>query len=208
MKLVFMGPQGSGKGTQAQILKDELKIPHISTGDIFREAAEQGTEMGIKAKEEYWEKGNLVPDEITNQIVKERLEQEDCKAGFILDGYPRTLDQAQALDEITKIDHVILINISDEESIKRISGRRTCKECGKIYHVVRNPPPEEGKCECGGEIIQRDDDTEEKLKTRLKAYHEQTQPVVEYYKQKGMLKEVNGEQEKEAITAEIKKLIL
>ena len=205
MNIVIMGPQGSGKGTQAKKLKGILGISHISTGDMFREAADKRTELGLRAKNEYWEKGNLVPDEITNQIVKERLAQKDCKKGYVLDGYPRTLDQAKALDKITKVGYVILINISDEQAIERICGRRSCAKCGKIYHIKTNPSPKGNSCICGGKLIQREDDTEAKLKVRLESYHKQTEPVIEYYRKKGVLSEFDGRKGIDELFSEIEK---
>ena len=185
MKLLIIGPQGSGKGTQAKLISEKYKIPHISTGDIFREAAQKGTEIGVRAKEQYWGKGNLVPDDVTIKIVYDRLQQKDCKKGFILDGFPRTMPQAEALDKITTIDNVIELELTDKEAVKRIVGRRNCKGCGEIFNIYSNKPKKENICDkCGNQLYQRDDDTEEKVKIRLETYHNQTKPIVEHYKGK------------------------
>jgi len=197
MRLVLLGPPGSGKGTQAQKLVERYQIPQISTGDLFRSAVKNETELGKKAKE-YMERGELVPDEIVVGMVEERLKEDDCQKGFILDGFPRTIAQAQALDKLLekkgeKLDAVIEISVPDEEVIKRLSGRRTCSKCGAMYHIEFNPPKVEGKCDkCGGDLYQRDDDKEEVIKSRLKVYHSQTAPLVEYYEKKGLLKKING----------------
>ncbi len=197
MNLIMLGPPGAGKGTQAKMLVDKLGIPQISTGDMLRAAVAEGTELGKKAKE-YMDKGQLVPDEVVIGIVKERLAKPDCEKGFILDGFPRTVPQAEALDGILeemgrKIDYVINIVVPDEEILKRLTGRRTCKKCGAMYHVVYNPPKKEGVCDkCGGELYQRDDDKEETIKNRLKVYADQTAPLVEYYRGKGVLVDIDG----------------
>lgn len=184
MKILIIGPQGSGKGTQANIISKKFNIPHVSTGDAFREMAAKQTPIGLKAKT-FWEKGNLVPDDITNNLVKERLRQDDCNKGFILDGYPRTLEQAKELDKNAKIDKVIELKLSDDEAIKRISSRRTCQKCGEVYNVVSNPPKKKDVCDkCGGKLVQRDDDTVEKIKKRLETYHNQTKVILEHYKSK------------------------
>lgn len=212
MNIIFMGPPGAGKGTQAETIVSEFNIPHISTGDAFRLAMKQGTPLGLKAKE-YVDQGLLVPDEITNGIVKERLMQEDCKQGFLLDGYPRTIPQAEALDEMLaetgrQIDHVINLNVDRDLLMARLTGRRVCKACGSTFHVIFNPPQREGVCDkCSGELIQRSDDTEEKVGTRLDEYLNKTAPLLGYYKDKGLLREVNGEQPIEKVTAEIDSLL-
>ena len=191
MKIVLIGPQGSGKGTQAKLLKEKFGIPHISTGDIFREAIAEKTELGLKAKE-IIDKGNLVPDEITNKIVKERLQKEDCKKGFILDGYPRNINQAKALDSFAKIDYAVEIFVPDEISIKRLSSRRQCPKCGAIYGLDI-PPKKDNICDkCGAELYQRDDDRPEAIKKRLEVYHKETEPVLDYYREKGILVRVDG----------------
>jgi len=198
MRLILLGAPGAGKGTQAVILAEEFKVPHISTGDIFRNNIKNGTELGKKAKE-YMDKGLLVPDEITIEIVKDRLKQDDCKDGFILDGFPRTIPQAEYLDKVLNelnapLDKVLNISVSDEIIVDRMSGRRTCTSCGASYHVINNPPKKEGVCDnCGADIIQRADDKEETVKQRLKTYHEQTEPLIDYYKKQGKLVTVNGE---------------
>ncbi len=202
MNLLIMGPQGSGKGTQAQKLSRELNIPHISTGDIFRENIKNSTELGKEAKE-YIDNGELVPDNLTIKIVLDRLEWSDCGDGFILDGFPRNSTQAKALDEKVKIDYAILVDISDEVAIERISSRKTCNSCGKIYAKTN-----ETKCsECNGDLYVRDDDTPETVRKRLEVYHENTKPVIEHYIEKGSLVKVNGENEIETVFLEIKRKI-
>jgi len=197
MRLVLLGPPGSGKGTQAQRLVERYKIPQISTGDIFRQAVRDQTELGKRAKE-YMDRGELVPDEVVVGMVEERLGQSDCKNGFILDGFPRTIAQAEALDKLLagkgeKLDAVLEISVPDEEVVKRLSGRRTCRQCGAMYHIEFNPPKEPGKCDkCRGELYQRDDDKEEVIKSRLQVYHSQTAPLIEYYQKEGLLKKIDG----------------
>ncbi|BAT72201.1 adenylate kinase [Thermosulfidibacter takaii ABI70S6] len=197
MNIIMLGPPGAGKGTQAKMLVEKFGIPQISTGDMLRAAVAEGTELGKKAKE-YMDKGQLVPDEVVIGIVEERLKKSDCEKGFILDGFPRTVPQAEALDKILekmgkKIDYVINIVVPDVEILKRLTGRRTCKQCGAMYHVIYNPPKQEGVCDkCGGELYQRDDDKEETIKNRLKVYNEQTAPLIEYYKAKGVLVDIDG----------------
>jgi len=197
MRLILLGPPGSGKGTQAQKLVERYKVPQISTGDIFRQAVRDQTELGKKAKE-YMDRGELVPDQIVVGMVEERLSQPDCKNGFILDGFPRTIAQAEALDELLarrgeKLDAVLEISVPDEEVIKRLSGRRTCRQCGAMYHIEFNPPKEPGRCDkCKGELYQREDDKEEVIKSRLEVYHSQTAPLIEYYQKKGLLKKIDG----------------
>ncbi|WP_297056168.1 adenylate kinase [Thermosulfurimonas sp.] len=197
MNIVFLGPPGAGKGTQAKRIAEKYGIPQISTGDMFREHLSKGTELGKKAKE-YMDKGQLVPDEIVLGMVEERLKQPDCEKGFILDGFPRTVPQAEALDEMLakwgkKIDFAIAIEVPDEELVKRLTGRRTCKNCGMMYHIIFKPPKVEGKCDaCGGELYQRADDNEETVRNRLKVYHESTAPLIEYYEKKGVLHRIDG----------------
>jgi len=212
MNIIFMGPPGAGKGTQAERIVNTFHIPHISTGDAFRLAMSQGTSLGIEAKG-YVDKGLLVPDEITNGIVRERLQQPDCEKGFLLDGFPRTIAQADALDGILeqlgkKLDHVINLNVDRDRLLARLTGRRICKSCGATYHVMFNPPKQEGVCDkCDGELYQRSDDTEEKVGTRLDEYVSKTKPLLVYYQDKGLLREVNGEQDIDEVTSEICSLL-
>jgi adenylate kinase len=207
-----MGPPGAGKGTQAAEIVNEFRIPHISTGDAFRLAVSQGTPMGQKAKV-FMDKGELVPDEITIGIVRERLSHDDCKSGFLLDGFPRTIAQAEALDALLeqsgrRIDHVINLAVDLDLLLERIVGRRVCKSCGATYHVQFNPPAKADVCDkCGGELYQRPDDTEEKVGTRLNEYATKTAPLLEYYRNKDLLRDVNGDQPISAVTAEICSLL-
>ncbi|MCQ4088838.1 adenylate kinase [Saccharibacillus sp. JS10] len=200
MNILFMGPPGAGKGTQAQAIVDAFNLPHISTGDAFRLAIKEGTPIGVKAKE-YIDQGLLVPDDVTNGIVRERLSQPDCEKGFLLDGFPRTLLQAEALDSLLlesgrKLDHVVNLNVDPEKLLVRITGRRICKTCGTTYHVVFNPPKQEGVCDKdGGELYQRPDDNEESVRTRLDEYTSKTAPLIDYYANKGLLRQIDGDQE-------------
>lgn len=208
MRLILLGAPGAGKGTQAVLLEEKFNIPHISTGDIFRSNIKNNTALGKKAKE-YIDKGALVPDDVTVEIVKDRISQEDCKKGFILDGFPRTIPQAEYLDNAmaemgADIDYVIDISVTDDVIVRRLSGRRVCKSCGATYHVKSNPPSKEGICDnCGGEVVQRDDDKEETILKRLKTYHDQTEPLIEYYKRKGKLVTVTGMDTIEKTTEEL-----
>jgi adenylate kinase len=192
-RIVFLGPQGSGKGTQAEMLAAELKIPIIATGDIYRQEAKKKTIFGEKVAS-YMHQGKLVPDDITNSLVERRLSKKDCEAGFILDGYPRTLAQAEALVSLADLTQVILIDISDKEAIHRIAGRVTCK-CGATYHYKYKPPKKEGICDkCGEPLFVRKDDKEEMaLRKRLAIYHEEIDPLIKFYSQKGILHKINGE---------------
>lgn len=197
MKIIMLGAPGAGKGTQAKMLADKYKIPHVSTGDIFRANIKNGTELGTKAKV-YMDQGMLVPDELTCDLVVDRIKQDDCKDGYILDGFPRTIPQAECLDKALdalndKIDFAVNVEVPDENIIRRMSGRRACLSCGRTYHIVYNPPKEEGICdECKKELVLRDDDRPETVEKRLKVYHEQTQPLIDYYRNKGVLAEVDG----------------
>ncbi len=208
MRLILFGPPGVGKGTQAQILSEKFKIPHISTGDMLREAVKNQTELGLKAKS-YMDKGELVPDDVMIGIIKEVLSSEKCKNGFILDGFPRTIPQAEALDRIfnelnIKLDFVISIEVDDEEIVKRLTNRRVCRNCGAVFNLLIDRIPEDNRCpRCGGELYQRSDDNPEVIKNRLKVYRESTQVVLDYYAKKGILKTVNGIGEINQITKKI-----
>lgn len=208
MNILFMGPPGAGKGTQAEVIVNEFGIPHISTGDAFRLAIKQGTPVGIKAKE-YMDQGLLVPDDVTVGIVRERLQQSDCEKGFLLDGFPRTLSQAEALEDLLsgldkKLDHVINLKVDRNKLLARLTGRRICKSCGSTYHVIFNPPVQEGVCDkCGGELYQRSDDNEESVGTRLDEYINKTAPLLTFYEDKGLLRQLDGEQEIGAVSTEI-----
>ena len=197
MKIIMLGAPGAGKGTHAKKITEKFGIPAISTGDIFRENIKNGTELGKKAKE-YMDAGNLVPDELVCDLVVDRLKQDDCKNGYILDGFPRTIPQAEALTaalakDDDAIDYALEIFLEDQAIIDRMSGRRVCKSCGATYHVVNIPPKTEGVCaECDGELIVRDDDAPETVKKRLDVYHEQTAPLIDYYKKQGILKVIDG----------------
>ncbi len=202
-----MGPQGSGKGTQADILSEKLGIPHISTGEIFRENIKNQTELGKKI-EQIVKSGALVPDEITNEITKQRLEQEDCANGFILDGFPRNLPQTEFLDKVKEMGLILEVWISDEEATKRISQRRTCLKCQRVYHLIYNPPKNDEICdECGQKLVIREDDREETVKNRLKIYHEQTKPLIDYYKAKGVYEKIDGMPPIPEVTEQITKIL-
>lgn len=198
LRAVLLGPPGAGKGTQAVRLVEKYEIPHISTGDIFRKNIKEGTELGKKAQE-YMNAGALVPDELVVDLVKDRLQQDDCKNGFLLDGFPRTIFQAEKLDELLsesnlKMDIVINLKVEKEALIKRLTGRRVCKDCGASYHIVNIPPKKEGVCDiCGGELIQRKDDNIETVENRINVYEEQTAPLIGYYKEAGSLVDFDGE---------------
>jgi len=193
MNLIFLGAPGAGKGTQAEVISQKLGIPTISTGNIIREALKNGTEMGLKAKA-YIEAGKLVPDDVVIGIIQERLAKDDCANGFILDGFPRTIPQAEALDAMgVKIDKVVEIQVDDETIIGRMSGRRVCSKCGASYHIVNKPPKADGICDsCGGELMQRKDDAPETVLDRLEVYHTQTEPLKDFYAQKGILRTADG----------------
>jgi len=208
MKLIFLGAPGAGKGTQAEVVSAKLGIPTISTGNMLREAIKNGTEIGMKAKT-FMDAGNLVPDDVIIGIVRERVMQPDCVNGYILDGVPRTIPQAEALEEAgIRFDHVVSIEIADEVIEARMTGRRVCLNCGASYHIVANPPKAEGICDsCGNEIVIRKDDAPETVKNRLKTFHAETEPLKDFYSKLGVLKLVEGNQGIEAITAEILNVI-
>ncbi len=212
MNLILLGPPGSGKGTQAQMMTERYHIPQISTGDILRAAVKEGTPLGREAKR-YMDQGELVPDEVVVGIVKDRLNASDCNSGFILDGFPRTLPQAEALDTTLKamergIDHVVSIEVDKDELIRRLTGRRTCRRCGAMYHIIFDPPKRDGICDrCGGELYQRDDDKEETIRARLQVYEKQTAPLIEYYRKRGILRSIDGVGEIEEIFQRIIKAI-
>ncbi|WP_018131301.1 adenylate kinase [Effusibacillus pohliae] len=212
MQVIFMGLPGAGKGTQAERIVEEFGIPHISTGDMFRAAMAEGTPLGLKAKE-YVDRGQLVPDEVTIGIVRERLSRSDTKKGFLLDGFPRTVPQAEALetalDEMgRKIDVVIHLEVKRETLLERLTGRRICRSCGATYHVIFNPPKEEGKCDkCGGELYQRADDSVETVATRLDVNIRQQEPLLRFYETRGLLRSVNGEAEIDEVFAQISNIL-
>lgn len=197
MRMILLGPPGAGKGTQAKMLLEKLTIPQISTGDILRAAVKEGTPMGLEAKS-YMDSGGLVPDSVVIGIIRDRIQDDDCGKGYILDGFPRTIAQAEALDTMLSdlgsgIDAVVSLQADEEELVRRLTGRRTCRSCGFGFHVMFKPPKAEGVCdECGGELYQRDDDQETAIRERLSVYGEQTQPLIKYYSGKGTLKEVDG----------------
>lgn len=208
MKIILMGPPGAGKGTQAEKLVELYQIPHISTGDMFRKAQKDCTELGLKAKS-YMEKGQLVPDEVTVGIVKERLAEDDCKDGFLLDGFPRTVRQADALDRILKgldmaLDRVVNIEVDKSLLVDRLTGRRVCKTCGATFHVTNKAPKVEGICDkCGGILYQRNDDKIETVSNRLDVYAVQTAPLIEYYQSKGIMSSIDGSRSMESVLADI-----
>jgi adenylate kinase len=212
MNLILLGPPGAGKGTQAQMIVERYHIPQISTGDILRTAVKEGTPLGRKAKV-FMDQGQLVPDEVVIGIIEERLKESDCHSGFILDGFPRTLAQAEALQSIlTKvgksIDHVISIEVDPEELVRRLTGRRTCKQCGAMFHLLFHPPKKEGLCDrCGGTLYQREDDKEETIRTRLQEYEKQTAPLIQYYKVKKHLRPIQGVGGKDQIFKRIVRLL-
>lgn len=205
MKLIMLGAPGAGKGTQAKIISETYNIPHISTGDIFRANIKNGTELGKKAKE-FMDLGLLVPDELVVDLVADRLQQADCVKGFVLDGFPRTIPQAKALDEAlekmgTKMDYAIEVEVPDENIVRRMSGRRACVGCGATYHIVNVPPKVENQCDtCGASLILRDDDQKETVVKRLEVYHEQTQPLINYYNNQNILVSVDGTKDVPVIT--------
>lgn len=197
MIIILLGPPGAGKGTQAGAIAEKFNIPHISTGDIFRANLKQGTPLGLEAKK-YMDAGALVPDELVVRLVGDRLDAPDAAGGALLDGFPRTVVQAEALADYLKakgrgVDACICLNVPDDVLVSRLSGRRMCRECGAGFHVEFSPPPADGRCPCGGQVYQRDDDREETILNRLKVYHEQTSPLVEWYGRKGLLRSIDGQ---------------
>ena len=212
MKIIMLGAPGAGKGTQAKMIAKEYGIPHISTGDIFRANIKEGTELGKEAKT-YMDAGQLVPDELTVKILLDRVAKEDCKDGYVLDGFPRTIPQAEVLDEALtklgdKIDFAIDVDVPDENIVRRMGGRRACVTCGATYHIEHVPPKTEGICDtCGSELILRDDDKPETVSNRLKVYHDQTQPLIEFYTKKGVLKSVDGTIDMMDVFASIKAIL-
>lgn len=212
MKIIMLGAPGAGKGTQAKKIAEKYNIPHISTGDIFRANIKNGTELGKKAKT-YMDQGLLVPDELVVDLVVDRVNQDDCENGYVLDGFPRTIPQAEALDKALaemgqKMDYAIDVEVPDENIINRMSGRRACLSCGATYHIVYNPSKEEGICDsCGQKLVLRDDDKPETVKKRLEVYHQQTKPLIDYYRKAGVLAEVDGTVDMEAVFQAIVKIL-
>lgn len=212
MKIIMLGAPGAGKGTQAKRIADKWQIPHVSTGDIFRANIKNGTELGMEAKK-YMDKGALVPDELTVKILLDRVAQDDCKNGYVLDGFPRTIPQAEVLDKALtelgdSIDYAIDVDVPDENIVNRMSGRRACVACGATYHIVYAPTKAEGICDrCGKELILRDDDKPETVQKRLTVYHDQTQPLIDYYGAKNILKSVDGTKDMEEVFRDIVKIL-
>lgn len=212
MNILIMGPAGSGKGTMSSNIVDEYDIVHISTGDMFRSAIANGTPVGLEAKS-YMDNGNLVPDDVTDRMVKERISQPDCVNGFLLDGYPRNINQAHAIEEMAAeigkpIDLVINLNVDYNTLVTRITGRRICKTCGAIYHITNKPSKIEGKCDIdGGELYQRSDDTEEKLEIRYNEYIEQTEPSIEYFKSKGLVRDIDADRSAEDVMKDVREVL-
>lgn len=203
-RIVFIGPQGSGKGTQAAKLSVLLGVPHVSTGDLFRAAVQNKTETGVKV-EELLAKGELVPDELTNAVLAEAFEIQNLNEGYILDGYPRTVAQAEHLDTLSQPEKVVVLELDDEESVARISGRRICSKCKEMFHVTYAQPEQEGVCDkCGGQLIQRDDDTEDAVRERLSLYHQETEPIIDFYNDKGIVLRVDGRPSIDEVHASIK----
>ena len=213
MKIIMLGAPGAGKGTQAKMIADKYGIPHISTGDIFRANIKNGTQLGMEAKQ-YMDQGLLVPDELTVKILLDRVAQDDCKNGYVLDGFPRTIPQAEVLDKALtelgdKIDYAIDVDVPDENIVRRMGGRRACLSCGATYHIEHIPPKTEGICDtCGQELVLRDDDKPETVQNRLNVYHEQTQPLIEFYKAKGVLKTVDGTVDMKEVFAAIVAILM
>ena len=212
MKIIMLGAPGAGKGTQAKMIAEKYGVPHISTGDIFRANIKNGTQLGMEAKQ-YMDKGLLVPDELTVKILLDRVAQDDCKKGYVLDGFPRTIPQAEVLDKALtelgdKIDYAINVDVPDENIVRRMGGRRACLSCGATYHIEHVPPKKEGICDtCGQELVLRDDDKPETVQNRLNVYHEQTQPLIEFYQAKGVLKTVDGTVDMKDVFAAITEIL-
>ena len=212
MKIIMLGAPGAGKGTQAKMIAEKYGLPHISTGDIFRANIKNGTELGKEAKE-YMDKGLLVPDELTVRLLLDRVAQDDCKNGYVLDGFPRTIPQAEVLDEKLselgeKVDYAINVDVPDENIVNRMSGRRACLSCGATYHIVSIPPKKEGICDvCASALVLRDDDKPETVQNRLKVYHDQTQPLIDFYEKKGVLRSVDGTLPMEEVFTAITKIL-
>jgi len=212
LNIILLGPPGCGKGTQAKMLTEKYHIPQISTGDILREAVRNRTPLGLEAKT-YMDSGKLVPDDVVIGIIQDRLKQPDCEKGFILDGFPRTVVQAEALDDTLKtmgkkIEHAISISVDEEELLRRLTGRRTCRSCGAMFHILFNPPKKEGICDkCSGELYQRDDDKEETIRNRLNVYNQQTAPLIDYYQKKELLRTIEGVGKIEDIFRKIEEVI-
>lgn len=208
MKIIMLGAPGAGKGTQAKMIAEKYSIPHVSTGDIFRANIKNGTELGKQAKE-YMDAGKLVPDELTVKILLDRVAQDDCKNGYVLDGFPRTIPQAEVLENALnelgdKIDFAVNVDVPDENIVRRMSGRRACLKCGATYHIEHIPPKQEGICDtCGSELVLRDDDKPETVQNRLKVYHEQTQPLIDFYTERKVLKTVDGTKDMKEVFADI-----
>ena len=208
MKIIMLGAPGAGKGTQAKKIAEKYQIPHISTGDIFRSNIKEGTELGMKAKA-YKDQGGLVPDELTIGMLMDRIQKDDCKNGYVLDGFPRTIPQAESLtnalnERNQKIDYAVNVDVPDENIVNRMSGRRACLSCGATYHIVYKPSKVEGICDvCGDKLVLRDDDKPETVKKRLSVYHDQTQPLIDYYKEAGVLANVDGTQDMEKVFSDI-----
>jgi adenylate kinase len=212
MKIVMLGAPGAGKGTQASMIAENFGIPHISTGDIFRANIKNGTELGKEAKA-YMDKGELVPDELTVRLLLDRVAQDDCKDGYVLDGFPRTIPQAEVLEKELektgdKIDKAVNVDVPDENIVRRMSGRRACLKCGATYHIVHIPPKKEGICDvCGSELVLRDDDKEETVKNRLDVYHKQTSPLIDFYSKRNVLETVDGTKDSKEVFEDIKKIL-
>ncbi len=208
MKIIMLGAPGAGKGTQAKMIAEKYSIPHVSTGDIFRANIKNGTELGRQAKE-YMDAGKLVPDELTVKILLDRVAQDDCKNGYVLDGFPRTIPQAEVLEDALnklgdKIDFAINVDVPDENIVRRMSGRRACLKCGATYHIEHIPPKQEGICDtCGSELVLRDDDKPETVQNRLKVYHDQTQPLIDFYTERNILKTVDGTRDMKVVFDDI-----